>query len=278
MARTPRKAALTTSTNPQVERQARRINRQQKQLDREMMTDMYQKSNVSLIGTKGNRAIKASDLMNLSPMTDTQEDFFDAYADGEDSFVLYGSAGTGKSFIALYHALLDILKPESQYKKIILIRSSVQSRDQGHLPGTAEEKMEEFETPYNDICAELLGRPDAYEKLKDMGKIVFRSTSFLRGVTWHDSIIVADEIQNENFGVINTIMTRRGSNSKLIVMGDGLQDDLNKSKHDVSGFSEFLSVSKNMEEFRNFKFTSDDIVRSGFCKAWIMQCEKLGLY
>lgn len=276
MARAPRKTSLTSSENPQLERQARRINRQQKQLDRVMISDMYGKSGTQLTGSKG-RAIKASDLMRLEPRTDTQADFFDAYQDGEDAFVLYGSAGTGKSFIALYHALNDLLEHESPYKKIIIIRSSVQGRDQGHLPGDAAEKMQEFEAPYNEICADLLGRADAYEKLKDMGKIVFRSTSFLRGVTFNDSIIIVDEIQNENFGNINTIMSRRGRNSKLIVMGDGVQDDLNKSKHDTSGFREFLAVSKNMPDFRHFKFTSDDIVRSEFCKSWIIECEKLGL-
>lgn len=272
MARTPRKTSLTTT--PHVDRQARRIARQAKQLDREVSTDMYKQTN--LTGAKA-RTIKLSDLPRLEPLTDTQADFFDAYEENVEAMVLYGSAGTGKTFMALYHALQDILNPESQFDKIIIVRSSVQGRDQGHLPGDAAEKMEQFELPYISICAELLGRPDAYEKLKDMGKIEFASTSFLRGITFNDAIIIADEIQNETFATIGTLVTRVGKNTKLIVMGDGLQNDLTHSKHDISGFRDFLAVTKVMSEFRSFRFTSDDIVRSGICRSWIVATEKLNL-
>lgn len=271
--RNQRKSTLTAA--PALDRQARRLARQSKQLTRETDAEMYQQAN--LTGTRANRAIKLTNLVKLEPLTDTQADFFDAYEDGIEALVLYGSAGTGKSYLALYHGLQEILEPNSVYKKIIIIRSSVQGRDQGHLPGDANEKMEQFEKPYVSICADLLGRPDAYEKLKDMGVIEFESTSFLRGTTMKNCIIIADEIQNENFGTISTIMTRRGENSKLIVMGDGLQNDLNQSKHDVSGFRDFIAVSKTMNEFRHFRFTSDDIVRSGFVKAWIIAMEKLNL-
>lgn len=273
MPRSSKKPALTSA--PVIDRQARRIARQTKKLEKDASIAMYQQT--ALTGTTRSRAIKLADLPNLEPLTDTQQDFFEAYEDGQDALVMYGSAGTGKSFLALYHALQDVLAPESPYEKIIIIRSSVQGRDQGHLPGDAEEKMAEFEKPYIEICGELFGRADAYDKLKGMGKIVFASTSFLRGITFRNSIIVADEIQNETFETINTLMTRRGSTSKLIVMGDGLQNDLNKSKHDVSGFRDFLAVANVMPEFRCFRFTSDDIVRSGFCKSWIMAVEKLGL-
>lgn len=271
--RTPRKSSLTTPTGS-VTRQARRIARQTKQLEKEVSIDMYRQT--SLTNSKG-RTIKLTDLRQLDPLTDTQADFFDAYDDGVESFVMYGSAGTGKSFLALYHALQEILDPESKYDRIIIIRSSVQGRHQGFLPGDDSEKMAVFEAPYVSICADLLNRNDAYEKLKDMGAIEFESTSFLRGQTFNNAIIIADEIQNENFKTISTIMTRVGNNSKLIVMGDALQDDLTVSRYDVSGFRDFISVSKSMSEFRHFKFTSDDIVRSGFCKSWIIAAEKQGL-
>jgi predicted ribonuclease YlaK len=270
--KSPTKSALTDAP-PQIDRVARRLAKQAKQLDKEVSVGMYQQT--SLTGAKS-RSIKINDLPKLTALTDTQQAFFDSYEDGHDAFVLYGSAGTGKSFMALYWALKDILEPNSIYEKIVIVRSSVQGRDQGHLPGDADEKMEQFEKPYISICAELLGRADAYEKLKGMGKIQFESTSFLRGNTYKDCIIVADEIQNENFATISTLMTRRGINSKLIVMGDGVQNDLNSSNYDVSGFRDFLAVSKAMMEFRHFRFTSDDIVRSGFCKSWIIATEKLG--
>jgi predicted ribonuclease YlaK len=274
MSRLPRKPALTSS-NPQLDRQARRINRQQKQLDRQMLIDMGQES-PRLTGATG-RAIKLSNLKKLSTLTDTQHDFFDAWEDGEEAMLLYGSAGTGKTFICVYHALQEILQPESQYKKILIIRSSVSSRDIGHLPGTAEEKLEQFELPYHSIFADLLGRSDAYEKLKDIGKVEFLSSSFLRGSTFNDTIIIVDEVQSMNWHEISTILTRVGKNTKLIICGDGKQDDLQYKKNDTSGFKDFLTVTKNMSEFRHFRFTTDDIVRSAFVKSFLIQCEKLGL-
>ena len=230
---------------------------------------------VSLTNTRA-KTIRFSDIKNIEPMTNTQEDVFNAWYD-TDALLMYGSAGTGKSFVALYHALVDVLDPESDYEKILIIRSTVQSRDQGFLPGTTEEKMEPFELPYHDIFATLLGRPDAYEKLKDMGKVEFLSSSFLRGSTFNNCIVFFDEMQCANLGEIKTICTRLGKFSKLIVAGDGAQNDLVKSKYDVSGFGEFLSIANRMSEFRTFKFTTDDIVRSGFVKSFLIACEGLGL-
>lgn len=275
MSRT-RKTALTSSTTPTLERQAKRISRQQKQLTKELAFTLDQEAPVSLTGAKG-RAIRFSDLIDLKPLTDTQADFFDAYEDGGIAFMLYGSAGTGKSFIALHRAIREVLDPESGIKKIIIVRSVVQSRNMGFLPGTVEEKLEPFELPYHDICADLLNRSDAYEKLKDMGKIEFLTTSFLRGSTFNNCIVIFDEAQNETFAGFSTVLTRLGMNSKIIVCGDGLQNDLLHSKTDISGFRDAVAVTRTMEDFRSFKFTTDDIVRSGFVKSWLIACERLGL-
>lgn len=270
-----RRTALTSSNNPQTERTAKRIARQQKHLEKDLLTasPYLQPSGYAAKG----RSITLNNLKKLEPLTDTQADFFDAYENNDaDAFVLYGSSGTGKSMLALYHALQDVLDPESVYKKLIIFRSCVASREIGHLPGL-EEKFAPYILPYISICADLFGRQDAYEKLVDMGKIEFLSSSFVRGNSYHDCIMFFDEAQNTTFGEANTIITRKGNNCKLIIGGDTKQDDLVQKKNDVSGFKQVLEVIRNMESFSTFKFTSDDIVRSPFVKEWIINCERLGL-
>lgn len=265
-----RRGTSTRVVITNIDRQARRLAKQQKHLEKEM-----QETVTSVVKTK---PIRLADMYQLDPLTDTQDMFFEAY-DNEDAegYVLYGSAGTGKTTLAMYRALLDVLNPDTPYERIILIRSSVQSRQQGHLPGDADEKMAMFEAPYHAICGDLFNRKDAYEKMKDMGLIEFHSTSFLRGSTFNNSIIIFDEAQSATFHEIDTVQTRVGRDSKMIVCGDGAQNDLITSKVDISGFRDFIQVSMSMSEFRHFRFTSDDIVRSGFTKSWIIAKEKLGL-
>lgn len=265
-----------------LQRQSKRLSRQQKRLEKEIaLSNVYDLSGqqASTSASARQKVIHYQDIKELEPLTDTQKDFFESYDDESiDAFVLFGSAGTGKTFIACYKAILDVLDPENEiYDKIIIIRSAVQGRDMGFLPGTTEEKMQAFEAPYESIFADLTGKKYAYEKLKDMGKIEFMSSSFIRGITFHNAIVIVDEIQNFNFQELSTICTRIGMDSRLILCGDGKQDDLIYRKNDKSGFQQLLEVSRKMPEFRNFRFTSDDIVRSGFVKSFIMACEKLGI-
>ena len=257
----------------ETQRQAKRLGRQQKRLEKETGI-----ANVVNINTR-QRVVRYEDIKELKPLTDTQYDFFEAWEDDQATgYVLYGSAGVGKTFLAAYHALLDVLDPNKpEYKKLIIIRSSVQGRDQGHLPGDEELKMAAFEAPYHSIFAKLTGKVDAYDKLKDMGKVEFMSSSFMRGDTFDDCIVVVDECQNFSWQELNTVSTRIGKNAKIIFCGDGKQDDLHYKKNDTSGFGDFLNVTRSIPEFRNFKFTSDDVVRSGFVKQWIIACERLGL-
>lgn len=276
MARIQSKNSLTSSSNPQLERQAKRINRQQKHIDREMVSDMYGQSSTQLTGAKG-RGITLKNLKTIKPLTDMQSNFFDAYEDGGEAFVLYGSAGTGKSTIALGLSLPELLDTESNYEKIIIIRSTVQTRNQGFLKGSIEEKLEPFTAPYYGIFEFLTGRKDAYEKLVDAGKVEFVSSSLLRGCTFDSAIVVVDECQSMTWHELSTITTRVGKGTKIIFCGDYAQNDLIVSKNDVSGFKEFIEVTSRMDEFGLFKFTTDDIVRSNFVKQFLIQCEKLGL-
>jgi phosphate starvation-inducible protein PhoH len=216
-------------------------------------------------------------MKQIEPITDTQEQLFESYEDGKN-IVAVGSAGTGKTYISLYLALKDVMA-KNKYKEVIIVRSSVQSREQGYLPGGVQEKMAQFETPYSDIVNDLFGRKDAYQIMKQKEMIRFMSTSFIRGLTFDNAIILVDEAQNMNVGELRTIMTRVGEGSKIIFCGDTRQDDLvsSKNKQDVSGLRYFKRVIDRMgpECFDIVEFTSNDIVRSGLVKAFIIAEEEL---
>jgi len=209
-----------------------------------------------------------SHLQPIAPMTETQRAFVSAYDAGGAAFVLHGVAGTGKTFIALYKALQDVMVKESA-RRVILMRSSVPSRDIGFLPGDAAEKMGAYQRPYMDICARLFKHPQAYQKLEAQEQLEFWSTSFVRGVTLDQAIIVVDECQNMTDMELNSIMTRVGTGSKIIFCGDFRQTDLHK-KSDASGLLEFMDTVSHMPQFAVFEFGIDDIVRSSLVKSYIL--------
>jgi predicted ribonuclease YlaK len=218
-------------------------------------------------------------MKRIDPITDTQDKFFDAYQNGKNILAV-GSAGTGKTYISLYLALKDVMA-KNQYKEIIIIRSSVQSREQGHMPGDAKEKMAHFEAPYVDIVNDLFERGDAYQIMKQKNMIRFMSTSFIRGLTFDNALIIVDECQNMRWDELRTIMTRVGDGSRIILCGDTKQDDLacSKNRLDVSGLSHFKRVIDKMSTdcFETVEFTVDDIVRSGLVKEFIIAEEQLEL-
>ena len=222
------------------------------------------------------RELGIKDLKAIKPITDPQRQMFESYFSG--NFILAnGSAGTGKSFVAIYLALTDLLSKNSKQDQIIIVRSAVPSREIGFLPGTEDEKLEPYESPYQDIFAELFGRPTAYEKMKKRNKVKFIPTSFVRGLTWDNSVIVVDEIQNMTFYEINSVVTRLGVNSKLIIIGDQIQSYLYRRNNDQSGMQDFLKVVNMMDEIDHITFTSRDIVRCAFVKAWICALEESGV-
>ena len=210
-------------------------------------------------------------LKQIRPMTDSQMDVMKAF--GEDlNLVLMGTAGTGKTFLSLYLALDDIMKGKTKGgpSKIMIVRSIVSSRDVGFLPGTLKEKMAVYEEPYRGIFNELFGRGDAYEVLKTKGIVEFCSTSYLRGTTINNAFVILDEFQNCNFGELDTVISRIGKNSRVIICGDIMQTDLNKSKWDVTGLPAFVKIVEGMEEFDIVDFGVEDIVRSGIVKSYIL--------
>ena len=218
--------------------------------------------------------IKAAELKKFDPLTENQSKFFEAYKRGDYFVMLCGSAGTGKSFIATYKALEEVLDKSSSFHRVVIVRSAVQSRDLGFTPGSVEEKMSLYEQPYMQICHTLFGRRDAYEALKECGRIEFISTSFIRGMSFDDAVIIVDECQNMTFEELSTIMTRVGYRSKIIFCGDYKQTDLYRNNKDKSGLKKFHEIAKMMQSFTNIEFTTDDIVRSSIVKDFLIAVEK----
>lgn len=221
--------------------------------------------------------LKPSELQLFEPLTENQGKFFDAYARGDYFIMLTGSAGTGKSFIACYKAIQEVYDKTSSFKRVVIVRSAVQSRDVGFTPGSLEDKMSLYEQPYMQIYHTLFNRRDAYEALKESGKIEFVSTSFIRGCTFDDSIVIVDECQNMNWEELSTIITRVGNRSKIIFCGDYKQSDLYRKKGDMSGLNKFHNVAKTMPSFTNVEFSTDDIVRSSLVKDFLIAVEKYEL-
>jgi phosphate starvation-inducible protein PhoH len=213
-------------------------------------------------------------LKKISPMTDTQQDAFDAYYENFNLF-LYGVAGTGKTYISLYLALKEILNPNSPFRQVYVVRSSVPSRDMGFMPGKLQEKMQVYEAPYVGMINDLFGRGDAYEIVNTKNVFKMVSTSFLRGTTFENCIMIVDETQNMNYEELKTVITRCGNNSKIIFCGDVCQNDLYRSKFDTTGMPEFMQIISQMESFELIEFAAEDVVRSGICKEFILAELKL---
>lgn len=214
---------------------------------------------------------------NIRPMTGNQEAAFESWDQGYH-LMLHGIAGTGKTFLGLYFALSDISKNSNGREKVFIVRSTVPSRDQGFLPGNQRQKEAVYEEPYYDITTKLYQRGDAYQILKQKQMVQFASTSYLRGCTFENCVIVVDEVQNMSDQELHTIMTRVGENSRIIFCGDVKQDDLtSERKKEQSGLRTFMRVISRMQEFDFIEFQIDDIVRSRLVKSYIIERDKLGL-
>jgi len=221
--------------------------------------------------------LRIDDLKTFTPLTENQKLFFEAYKRGDYFMGLFGSPGVGKTFLAVLKSLEEVLDKSNSFDKIVVVRSAVQVRDQGFVPGDLEEKMQIYETPYVEICNTLFGRPDAWQRLKEQGHARFISTTAIRGISIDDAIIIVDECQSMTWHELSSVITRTGHRSKIIFVGDLKQNDLVKSRNDVSGLQDFLRVAETMSEFTRINFTSEDIVRSSLVKSFIVACERLGV-
>tara|TARA_R100001510_G_C7596566_1_gene164458 strand:- start:77 stop:838 length:762 start_codon:yes stop_codon:yes gene_type:complete len=238
-------------------------------------------NNMSKKRMKRKKPIDASYLRNIEPLTDNQELVFDAYAEGLNC-VLHGAAGTGKTFIVLYNALKEVLSENSPYDKIYIVRSLVPTREIGFLPGTHEDKSMLYQVPYKNMVRYMFEMPDdnsfdmLYDNLKAQETISFWSTSFIRGVTMDDCIVIVDEFSNLNFHELDSMITRVGDNSKIMFCGDISQTDLVK-ENERNGILDFMRILQLMKEFSIVEFGVDDIVRSGLVRSYLLNKLNLGL-
>ena len=230
---------------------------------------------------KRKKPINLEYIKTIDPLTSNQEEFFRSYKN-DQNLVAYGCAGTGKTFIALYNALQDVLNVNTPYEKIYIVRSLVASREIGFLPGDHDDKSSLYQIPYKNMVKYMFEMPTEadfemlYGNLKTQGTISFWSTSFIRGTTFDKAIILVDEYQNLNFHELDSIMTRVGQESKILFCGDATQSDLVK-QNERNGIADFMRILRIMPSFDVVEFTSEDIVRSGLCKEYILSKMELNL-
>jgi len=226
------------------------------------------------------KPINIDQLKDLPPLTENQEKAYEAYEAGNHLF-LYGCAGTGKTFIAMYLALKEILSGTSPYEKLYIVRSLVPTREIGFLPGDHDDKSNLYQIPYKNMVEHMFKMPDdpaynmLYDNLKAQETVSFWSTSFLRGTTLDNAIVIVDEAQNLNFHELDSIITRVGTDCKIIFAGDALQTDLVKT-NEKNGILDFMKILEVMDEFASIEFDVNDIVRSGLIKSYILSKMHLG--
>ena len=213
-------------------------------------------------------------MRTIEPLTENQKELYRCYKN-DQNIVAYGCAGTGKTFITLYNALRDVLDERSPYEKIYIVRSLVATREIGFLPGDHEDKSSLYQIPYKNMVKYMFELPTEadfemlYGNLKTQGTISFWSTSFIRGTTLDNAIIIVDEFQNLNFHELDSIITRVGENSKIMFCGDATQTDLVKSA-ERNGIADFMKILRVMPSVDIVEFGVEDIVRSGLVKEYLL--------
>ena len=230
---------------------------------------------------KRKKPINTDMMRDIEPLTDNQKKLFDSYKKGKN-LVAYGAAGTGKTFITLYNALQEVLDPSTPYDKIYIVRSLVATREIGFLPGDHEDKSSLYQIPYKNMVKYMFEMPsDAdfqmlYGNLKGQDTIDFWSTSFIRGTTLDRAVIIVDEFQNLNYHELDSIITRIGTDTKIMFCGDATQTDLIK-QNERNGIHDFMQILRIMPSVDIIEFGVEDIVRSGLCKEYLLAKLELNL-
>ena len=238
-------------------------------------------SSMSAKQMRRKKPINLDHLKTIEPLTPNQERVFTSYAEGKN-LILHGAAGTGKTFISLYLALKDVMEPSSPYEKVYMVRSLVPTREIGFLPGDHEDKSNLYQIPYKNMVKYMFEMPDdaafemLYDNLRSQETVSFWSTSFIRGVTMDNCVIIVDEFSNLNFHELDSIITRVGENCKIIFSGDYSQSDLVKS-NEKNGVLDFMRIIQTMRSIDVVEFGIEDIIRSGLVREYLISKINLGM-
>jgi len=230
---------------------------------------------------KRKKPINSDFLRKIEPLTENQKRLFDYY-DQDKNIFAHGVPGSGKTFVLLYKALKEVLDERTPYEKIYIVRSLVQTREIGFMPGSEEDKKSLFEIPYKNMVKYMFELPsDAdfemlYGNLKAQGTISFWCTSFIRGVTLDNAIVIVDETQNLNAHECFSIISRCGLNTKIMFAGDVEQSDLTRMS-EKNGIIDFIKITNVMPSFEKIEFEVDDICRSPLVKEFVIAKKSLGL-
>ena len=207
-------------------------------------------------------------------LTEKQLDLLKIIFDKESKIIfISGPAGTSKTYIAIYGALQ--LYNMNNDRGITYVRTIAESGEKslGALPGEMAEKINPYMMPMNEKLDELL-IPGQASILKNKEIVKGMPINYLRGASWLNEVVIADESQNFTFKELTTLMTRLGRGSKLIICGDPMQSDINGK----SGFADMYSLFNDEESVSRgihcFHFGAEDIKRSEILKYIIKKLQK----
>lgn len=216
------------------------------------------------ISVKNSKELSIRGLMLSSPYlqyrNESQKKFVEKIHKNEMIFCC-GPAGTGKSMLKIYKALMLIYDNNSPYEKLIIIKPAVEAEEKlGFLPGDEKDKISVYVKSSLDLIDKMIGKK-VREDLVEFGFIEVRSLAYMRGDNIDKSILIVEEAQNITKGQMKLLLTRIGENSKFIISGDLEQSDrFSDSIH--SGFAEVFQLFKGIKGVAFHIFTVKEIVRN----------------
>lgn len=201
--------------------------------------------------------------LQILPMNDKQAEYIEALSTA-NQIIVFGPSGTGKTFVVSSYAAS--LYHTKDVNKIVITRPHVSvGKDLGYLKGDLEEKTKPWALPVLDVLEQQLGKGVVETGVKN-GNIEMAPLALMRGRSFNNAFVICDEAQNITFHELKMLLTRVGTNTKLVLNGDIMQSDLKEA----DGLSKVIHlVKKHMLPVPIVEFGVDDIVRSDMTKMWV---------